>query len=149
MSHICLRRRDTSSKYLLTDPQLHRIFYLWFESFPLVFRDIYHFNLGVSGLPYLSFVVVACITVSNSAACLSQGWQLMLSHRLVSFVLSLPTLPHPTSNGDGSQLPARSSSRARSRGRVVCPALALHVWMVCSSFSSLVRFTSLHCIVSS
>ncbi len=40
------------------------IFYLWFEAFPLVFTDIYHFNLGVSGLPFLGFVVSGAITVS-------------------------------------------------------------------------------------
>ena len=39
------------------------IFYLWFEAFPLVFSDIYQFNLGVSGLPFLGFIVSACITV--------------------------------------------------------------------------------------
>ena len=31
--------------------------YLWFEAFPLVFGDIYHFNLGVSGLLFAAFVV--------------------------------------------------------------------------------------------
>ncbi|CAK5264110.1 unnamed protein product [Mycena citricolor] len=36
---------------------IYAIFYLWFEAFPLVFIDIYHFNLGVSGLPFLAFIV--------------------------------------------------------------------------------------------
>lgn len=35
----------------------YAIFYLWFEAFPLVFIDIYHFNLGVSGLPFLGLMV--------------------------------------------------------------------------------------------
>ncbi|KAM0752445.1 putative caffeine resistance protein [Meredithblackwellia eburnea MCA 4105] len=41
---------------------VYSIFYLWFEAFPLVFTDIYHFNLGVSGLPFLGFVVSGVIT---------------------------------------------------------------------------------------
>ncbi|KAF8917072.1 major facilitator superfamily domain-containing protein [Mucidula mucida] len=41
---------------------VYAIFYLWFEAFPLVFTDIYHFNLGVSGLPFLAFIVSGAIT---------------------------------------------------------------------------------------
>ncbi|KAK0231563.1 major facilitator superfamily domain-containing protein [Armillaria fumosa] len=41
---------------------VYAIFYLWFEAFPLVFMDIYHFNLGLSGLPFLAFVVSGAIT---------------------------------------------------------------------------------------
>jgi MFS transporter, DHA1 family, multidrug resistance protein len=41
------------------------VFYLWFEAFPLVFTDIYHFNLGESGLPFLGFIVTDIITVSR------------------------------------------------------------------------------------
>ena len=41
---------------------LDSVFYLWFEAFPLVFIDIYHFNLGVSGLPFTAFVVSGAIT---------------------------------------------------------------------------------------
>jgi hypothetical protein len=40
------------------------IFYLWFEAFPIVFNGIYHFNEGVSGLPFLGFLVSGGITVS-------------------------------------------------------------------------------------
>ncbi|KAJ3738645.1 major facilitator superfamily domain-containing protein [Lentinula detonsa] len=36
---------------------VYAIFYLWYEAFPLVFTDIYHFNLGESGLPFLGFLV--------------------------------------------------------------------------------------------
>ena len=35
------------------------MFYLWFESFPLVFVDIYHFKGGIAGLPFLGIVVGA------------------------------------------------------------------------------------------
>ncbi|ORY74280.1 putative caffeine resistance protein [Leucosporidium creatinivorum] len=41
---------------------VYAILYLWFEAFPLVFNDIYHFNLGVGGLPYLSFMVAGVFT---------------------------------------------------------------------------------------
>ncbi|PBL01691.1 MFS general substrate transporter [Armillaria gallica] len=41
---------------------VYAIFYLWFEAFPLVFTDIYHFNLGLSGLPFLAFAVSGAIT---------------------------------------------------------------------------------------
>ena len=30
---------------------------MWFEAFPLVFGGVYHFNLGVSGLPFIGIVV--------------------------------------------------------------------------------------------
>ncbi|KIY72418.1 MFS general substrate transporter [Cylindrobasidium torrendii FP15055 ss-10] len=41
---------------------VYAIFYLWFESFPIVFTDIHHFNLGLSGLPFLGFVISGAIT---------------------------------------------------------------------------------------
>ncbi|GAA6031821.1 hypothetical protein JCM8097_002007 [Rhodosporidiobolus ruineniae] len=40
----------------------YALFYLWFEAFPLVFTEMHHFNLGLSGLPFLGFVVAAAIT---------------------------------------------------------------------------------------
>ncbi|KAH9477538.1 Caffeine resistance protein 5 [Psilocybe cubensis] len=40
----------------------YAIFYLWFEAFPLVYNDIYHFNLGLSGLPFLGLMVSGIIT---------------------------------------------------------------------------------------
>ena len=40
------------------------VFYLWFEAFPIVFIGIYHFNLGLSGLPFLGFIVTDILTVS-------------------------------------------------------------------------------------
>ncbi|KAJ7714331.1 major facilitator superfamily domain-containing protein [Mycena olivaceomarginata] len=43
-------------------PFLDAVFYLWFEAFPLVFGDIYHFNEGLSGLP-LGFLVSGVFTV--------------------------------------------------------------------------------------
>ncbi|KAJ7114080.1 major facilitator superfamily domain-containing protein [Mycena epipterygia] len=41
---------------------VYAIFYLWFEAFPLVFSGIYHFNEGLSGLPFLGFLVTGSIT---------------------------------------------------------------------------------------
>ncbi|KAJ7151055.1 major facilitator superfamily domain-containing protein [Mycena filopes] len=41
---------------------VYAIFYLWFEAFPLVFTDIYHFNQGISGLPFLGFIVTGTLT---------------------------------------------------------------------------------------
>ncbi|GJN87518.1 hypothetical protein Rhopal_000469-T1 [Rhodotorula paludigena] len=41
---------------------VYAVFYLWFEAFPLTFNEIHHFNLGLGGLPYLTFVVSAAIT---------------------------------------------------------------------------------------
>lgn len=40
----------------------YAIFYLWFESFPLVFVDIYHFTGGIAGLPFLSLLIGALIS---------------------------------------------------------------------------------------
>jgi hypothetical protein len=39
------------------------VFYLWFEAFPVVFVDIYHFDLGLNGLPFLGFLVTGIVTV--------------------------------------------------------------------------------------
>ncbi|KAJ7777149.1 major facilitator superfamily domain-containing protein [Mycena metata] len=41
---------------------VYAMFYLWFEAFPLVFNDIYHFNEGLEGLPFLGFLVSGTIT---------------------------------------------------------------------------------------
>ncbi|KAJ6465173.1 major facilitator superfamily domain-containing protein [Mycena vitilis] len=41
---------------------IYAVFYLWFEAFPLVFSEIYHFNEGLSGLPFLGFLVSGAIT---------------------------------------------------------------------------------------
>jgi DHA1 family multidrug resistance protein-like MFS transporter len=38
---------------------VYAILYTWFEAFPLVFADIYHFNLGESGLAYLGLLIGA------------------------------------------------------------------------------------------
>ncbi|KAJ7803201.1 major facilitator superfamily domain-containing protein [Mycena olivaceomarginata] len=40
----------------------YAVFYLWFEAFPLVFGEIYHFNEGLSGLPFLGFLVSGSLT---------------------------------------------------------------------------------------
>ena len=40
----------------------YAIFYLWFEAFPLVFVDIYHFKGGIAGLPFIGIVVGALIS---------------------------------------------------------------------------------------
>lgn len=37
----------------------YAIFYLWFEAFPLVFIDIYHFQGGVAGLPFIGILIGA------------------------------------------------------------------------------------------
>ncbi|PPQ80578.1 hypothetical protein CVT25_001612 [Psilocybe cyanescens] len=40
----------------------YAIFYLWFEAFPVVYVDIYHFGLGASALPFLGLLITACLT---------------------------------------------------------------------------------------
>jgi DHA1 family multidrug resistance protein-like MFS transporter len=42
---------------------LYMIYYLFFESFPLVYVDIYKFNLGESLLPFLSILVALAIVL--------------------------------------------------------------------------------------
>ncbi|KAH7409418.1 major facilitator superfamily domain-containing protein [Cadophora sp. MPI-SDFR-AT-0126] len=42
---------------------LYGVLYLWFESFPLVFGDIYHFNIGQQGLVFLGIFVGGVITL--------------------------------------------------------------------------------------
>ncbi|KAH9476585.1 Caffeine resistance protein 5 [Psilocybe cubensis] len=46
----------------------YAIFYLWFEAFPLVYNDIYHFNLGLSGLPFMG-LLVTCFFTSFAYVC--------------------------------------------------------------------------------
>ncbi|KAJ7138524.1 major facilitator superfamily domain-containing protein [Mycena crocata] len=53
---------------------VYAIFYLWFEAFPLVFNDIYHFNQGISGLPFLAFIVSGSITYT--VYCLYQKYHI-------------------------------------------------------------------------
>jgi DHA1 family multidrug resistance protein-like MFS transporter len=40
---------------------IYALLFTWFEAFPLVFSDIYHFNLGENGLVYLGILVGAVI----------------------------------------------------------------------------------------
>ena len=42
---------------------LYGVLFIWFESFPLVFGDIYHFNLGEQGLVFLSICIGGIVTV--------------------------------------------------------------------------------------
>ncbi|KAJ7778241.1 major facilitator superfamily domain-containing protein, partial [Mycena metata] len=53
---------------------VYAIFYLWFEAFPLVFNDIYRFNQGVSGLPFLAFIVTGSLTYA--AYCIYQKYHI-------------------------------------------------------------------------
>lgn len=43
---------------------VYGIFYSFFESFPLVYPEIYGFNLGQTGLPFLSVLVALAISLS-------------------------------------------------------------------------------------
>ncbi len=38
-------------------------FYLFFESFPIVFTEMHHFNLGESGLPFLGLAISGVLTL--------------------------------------------------------------------------------------
>ncbi|KAK8848421.1 MFS general substrate transporter [Apiospora arundinis] len=42
---------------------LYGVLFLWFESFPLVYGDIYHFSSGEQGLVFLGIFVFAAITI--------------------------------------------------------------------------------------
>ncbi|KAJ6610997.1 major facilitator superfamily domain-containing protein [Mycena sp. CBHHK59/15] len=53
---------------------VYAIFYLWFEAFPLVFNGIYHFNEGVSSLPFLAFIVSGGVTYT--VYCLYQKYHI-------------------------------------------------------------------------
>ncbi|KAJ7452706.1 major facilitator superfamily domain-containing protein [Mycena galericulata] len=53
---------------------VYAIFYLWFEAFPLVFFDIYHFNEGIGGLPYLGFLVSGAFAYASY--CLYQMYRI-------------------------------------------------------------------------
>lgn len=47
---------------------VYGIFYSFFESFPLVFLDVYHFDFTVSGLPFLG-VLPGCLVAATSVIC--------------------------------------------------------------------------------
>ena len=42
----------------------YAIFYLWFEAFPLVFIDIYQFQGGLAGLPFIGILIGAIVSYS-------------------------------------------------------------------------------------
>ncbi|KAF2002849.1 benomyl/methotrexate resistance protein [Amniculicola lignicola CBS 123094] len=42
---------------------VYGLLYIWFESFPIVFSGIYHFNLGQEGLAFLGLLVGALVVV--------------------------------------------------------------------------------------
>lgn len=42
---------------------LYGILFIWFESFPMVFGDIYDFNAGQQGLVFIDILVFAIIAV--------------------------------------------------------------------------------------
>ncbi|KIY67869.1 MFS general substrate transporter [Cylindrobasidium torrendii FP15055 ss-10] len=53
---------------------VYAIFYLWFESFPIVFTEIHGLNLGMSGLPFLGFIVSG--TLCYTCYCLYQRYHI-------------------------------------------------------------------------
>ena len=40
---------------------IYGLLYIWFESFPIVFVEIYGFNLGQEGLAFLGLLVVGAV----------------------------------------------------------------------------------------
>ena len=42
---------------------VYALLYLWFESFPIVFVDIYHFTPGKEGLAFLGILIGAIVTI--------------------------------------------------------------------------------------
>jgi MFS transporter, DHA1 family, multidrug resistance protein len=42
---------------------VYALLYLWFESFPIVFVDIYHFTPGTEGLAFLGILIGAVVTI--------------------------------------------------------------------------------------
>ncbi|KAI9685985.1 MAG: hypothetical protein M1822_003968 [Bathelium mastoideum] len=42
---------------------IYGLLYIWFESFPIVFIEIYHFNLGQEGLAFLGIFIGAMIVI--------------------------------------------------------------------------------------
>ncbi|GAA5851515.1 hypothetical protein JCM8547_001120 [Rhodosporidiobolus lusitaniae] len=62
---------------------IYAIFYLWFEAFPVVFTEYHGFNLGVSSLPFLGFVVTAAITVT--LYCLYQKYRIIPELKRTNF----------------------------------------------------------------
>jgi DHA1 family multidrug resistance protein-like MFS transporter len=42
---------------------VYGLLYIWFESFPIVFVELYHFNLGEEGLAFLGILFGALITI--------------------------------------------------------------------------------------
>ncbi|BGP14694.1 hypothetical protein JCM10213_006226 [Rhodosporidiobolus nylandii] len=54
---------------------VYALFYTFFESFPIVFNEIYSMSLSVGGLPYLGFIVSAAITFTFYV--LYQRWHMI------------------------------------------------------------------------
>ena len=60
-----LRPLETFLQYLASEEEANTdtlpdaIFYIYFQSYPLIFTDIYHFNAGLTGLTFLPIGVGA------------------------------------------------------------------------------------------
>ena len=76
----------------------YAIFYLFFEAFPLVFIDIYHWGFGISGLAF-SGILVGTIIAYVIYACESQRYLNTCRPILTTAFVSLPALLPPTEVG--------------------------------------------------
>jgi MFS transporter, DHA1 family, multidrug resistance protein len=62
---------------------VYAIFYSFFESFPLVFSDIYHFRFNLSGLPFLG--VLPGLLVAATLCALFWHFQVVIPFRTKGF----------------------------------------------------------------
>ncbi|BGP25194.1 benomyl methotrexate resistance protein [Rhodotorula toruloides] len=81
---------------------IYAVFYLWFEAFPIVFAEYHGFNLGLSVLPFLGFLVTGAFTLLGY--CLyhkyyfipkqdRENWQTPPEQRLKLALIATPMIP--------------------------------------------------------
>ncbi|PWN46852.1 MFS general substrate transporter [Violaceomyces palustris] len=66
---------------------VYALFYLWFESFPLVFGGIYGWNLGVQSLAFLGIAIGATLTVMGYVAYLKYVYNPRFHRKLAQGIM--------------------------------------------------------------
>lgn len=108
-----------------------------FEALPICFGEEYGFSLGISGLPFLAFVVSASVTVSAApSVCLAKRRRQKLTAVLafsfaVHILRPVPALACAASPRQEPGHTSRDPSRARRHGGSARSCLAAHLRMDC------------------
>lgn len=136
------RSRRYGRTQLTLGPHKDATFYLWFESFPIVFAQYHGFNLGVSQLPFLAFLVTGGLTLLGTFSASGCFRRSLLLTRTCSRH-SLRALPEVLLPAEAGELELAGPSRARPERGAIRHALDPHLALVRSISLSRPRLLSL------